>query len=159
MRIQFGKTIVLVVMLPLIGCQTQNITQQSVPVPVTVKKVLVKPIELPKDRSDSLYVRLFDREAVVHFYRTQNFRSVWFDALRRSTASADSMVSFVRDIRYFGLLPDRYHLMEIEQLKISRETNCLERTEVLLTDAFLRIANDLSAGVSAVHPWRGRNRR
>ena len=118
MRVQFGKAIVLVVMLLTAACRTQNITLQNIP--VTVNKVPVRPIELPRDATDSLYARLFDRESVVHFYRTRNFKAVWFDSLRHSTTAADSMMSFVRNIRYFGLLPGRYHLREFEQLKNSR---------------------------------------
>jgi murein L,D-transpeptidase YcbB/YkuD len=151
MRAQFRNTILLAVLLLTGACRTQNITGQNVTLTVPVEKVPVKPIDLPRDGSDSLYSRLFYRESAIHFYRNRNFRAVWFDSLRHSTSSADSMMRFVRDVRYFGLLPGRYHLGELEQLKNSTRSDYLERTEVLLTDAFLRLANDLSNGVSAVN--------
>ena len=147
-RAQFGKTILLAILMLAAACRKQNVTFQNVP--VVVKKESIKPIELPRDGSDSLYARLFDRESVVHFYRARNFIAAWFDSLRQSTMTADSMMLFVRGIRYFGLSPTRYHLREFEQLKKSRGAYYLERKEVLLTDAFLRLANDLSNGVSSV---------
>jgi murein L,D-transpeptidase YcbB/YkuD len=148
MRAQFGKTILLAILILAVSCRSQNVTLQNVP--VVVHKEPIKPIELPRDETDSLYARLFDRESVVHFYRTRNFRTTWFDSLRHSTTAADSMMLFIRGIRYFGLSPIRYHLTEIEQLKNSQGAYNIERTEVLLTDAFLRLSNDLSNGVSSV---------
>ena len=148
MRAQFGKTILLAILTLTAACRTQNVTFQNVP--VVVKRESIKPIELPRDGTDSLYARLFNRESVVHFYQTRNFRTAWFDSLRQSTTAADSMMLFVRNIRYFGLLPARYHIREFEQLKNSHGAYYIERTEILLTDAFLRLANDLSNGVSNV---------
>ena len=147
MRSPIEKAIVLAVMIATAACRTQIATVQY-PAVTSVVKEPIKPIELSRDGSDSSYNRLFDRESVVHFYRTRNFRAAWFDSLRQPTAAADSIMSFVRNIRYFGLRPDRYHLTEIEQLKNSQRAYYIERTEALLTDAFLRLANDLSDGVS-----------
>jgi L,D-transpeptidase YcbB len=151
MRSQIEKAIVLAVLIATAACRTQNVTVQYPAVTTVVVKEPIKPIELSRDGSDSSYTRLFDRESVVHFYRTRNFRAAWFDSLRQPTAAADSMRSFIRDTRYFGLLPGRYHLKEIDELKNFYGSPHIERTEVLLTDAFLRLAKDLSRGLSAGH--------
>ncbi|HEX6891592.1 MAG TPA: L,D-transpeptidase family protein, partial [Chryseolinea sp.] len=151
-RVQYGNAIVVALLISA-ACRTQNVTLQHVPViastVVAVKPI--KPIALPRDPSDSLYKRLVDCPSVVHFYRERNFSTAWFDSLRHPTAKADSMMSIIRNARYFGLLPGRYHLNELDQLKDSRKSPYPERTEVLLTDAFLRLANDLRRGVSMVH--------
>jgi len=151
MRMQLGKVIVLFVMTVAVACRTQNVIVQNTPVAVTVIRQPIRQIELSVDELDSSYTRLFDRKSVVHFYRARNFRAAWFDSLRQPTVAADSMTSFIRGTRYFGLLPGRYHLKEIEQLTNSHDSTYIERTEVLLTDAFLRLTKDLSRGVSGIH--------
>jgi L,D-transpeptidase YcbB len=148
LRVQFGNAIVVALLISS-ACQTQKVTLQHVPI-TTSRVVAVKPIELPRDTSDSLYQQLFDCPSVVHFYRERNFAPAWFDSIRHPLADADSMISIIRNARYFGLLPAGYHLKEIEQLKDLHTSPHIERIEVLLTDAFLRLVNDLSAGVSRV---------
>jgi L,D-transpeptidase YcbB len=152
MRSQIERAIVLAVLIATAACRTQNVAVQYPAVTTVVKDPIpIKPIELSRDVSDPSYTMLFDQESVVHFYRTRNFRAAWFDSLRQPTAAADSMRSFIRQTRYFGLLPGRYHINEIDELNNFYGSPYIERSDVLLTDAFLRLAKDLSRGVLAGH--------
>jgi hypothetical protein len=71
----------------------------------------------------------------------------WFDSLQRSV-DADSMTLIIRNVRYFGLIPQRYHVPEIDSLAKSKQSFNIQRTDALLTDAFFLLLEDLATGVS-----------
>jgi murein L,D-transpeptidase YcbB/YkuD len=97
---------------------------------------------MPENLSSVAYAGLINAQAVFEYYRGHNFEMVWI-----RSALADSMTSFVRDIRFNGLLPQNYHLAELTKLQmLSYDTAMTRRKDALLTDALLSLASDLKYG-------------
>ena len=129
------------------------------PPPSTKQEVVFieapRPTKMPELSSDTVYAGLSNRETVVTFYKNLGLRLAWFDSAQ-CDSGADSMELIIRDIRYFGLLPQRYHNAEIGYLRATlikgpRLPNSIQRMDALLTDAFLMLIKDLGAGVSRKH--------
>jgi hypothetical protein len=97
--------------------------------------------------SPAVYRGLHQMDAVISYYRQQKYKVTWFDSAG-NIALGDSMFTVIRNVRYFGLLPQDYHLQEIDMLLKSRDRLWMERVEALMTDAFFCLANDLHYGVS-----------
>lgn len=100
------------------------------------------------DTSLTLFKGLHKQASVVKFYKRRDNRPAWIDdKFQRITPLADSLADFMTNIRYYGLLPDNYHAVELavtKNMRSSREP--LLRRDVLLTDAFLSAAHDLQVG-------------
>ena len=110
------------------------------------------PMILPAS-PDSIYQDLKNRDAVLAFYRLTNQNAVWVGN-EQNSAVADSLIEFIRKIRYYGLMLADYHLPELEaESTPAWRRDVLLRRDVILTDAFLSLANDLRYGrVQAVGP-------
>lgn len=106
------------------------------------------PLDLPTDSTDRIFQGLHAFSAVLQFYRSVEYRSVWSTHLVAS-AEADTLMDVIWNTRYYGLLPTRYHTDELGRLGISPQARM--RKEVLLTDAFLTLAQDLRYGMRPVH--------
>lgn len=145
MRHLFRKFIVLTVALVVVACKSQYKTQPIVTLPITNPPAT---ITIPHDGHDSLFSGLYNHDAVILFYEAVNFKPAWFDSLGNSV-SADSMITIIRNVRYFGLLPKRYHIAEIDPPG-ANGLQRIERVDVLLTDAFLKLASELHGGASAL---------
>lgn len=89
---------------------------------------------------DSVFLGLRNTALVRQFYQQADFRSSWFDK-KHPTSSADSLTAFIRCARYYGLSPKPYHVEELQDTSTT-----LSRADVLLTDAFLSLAQDLRYG-------------
>ena len=100
------------------------------------------------DTSLTLFKGLHQQASVVSFYRQRGNRPAWLDEqFQGGTPLADSLVNFIMNIRYYGLLPGNYHADEIGVTKDMRLSEDLQlRRDVLLTDAFLSVARDLKFG-------------
>lgn len=96
---------------------------------------------LPSDKADSIYKGLKNPELVFDFYEQRKFKLFWTD---ESTVMADSLIGFIKKIRYFGLLPQDYHMKEVEAFKA--QYSLLGRLDVLLSDAFFSITSDVQNG-------------
>ena len=142
------KTITFTVILAVAGCRSQYVIHENFSVPIA--QTVPEPVRLPADASASLYSGLSYRDMVIQFYENRDFKLAWFDSLGNG-ASSDSMIYIIEKVRYSGLLPQRYHLPEIEQLRYHNGLYAIPRTDVLLTDAFLRLSSELEAGVSGSH--------
>ncbi len=101
------------------------------------------------DSTRENYLNLFAGNAAFTFYKCQGFVPVWLKN-RANTTLADSMIHLIRSARIFGLLPQDYHLHEIETLldttQTIREHTKIQKLELLLTDAFLSMAMHLKKG-------------
>ena len=104
-----------------------------------------QPIVMPVDSLDSAYGDVAVK-AVRTFYHKRHERLFWISGLRRSVA-ADSLIRFIENVRYFGLLPSDYHLTEIRGLasKLNSARNVC-RLEALLTDAYLEMSRNIRVG-------------
>lgn len=100
------------------------------------------------DSSLALYKGLYKQASVVAFYQYRDNRPAWINAqLQAGTPLADSMASFIANIRYYGLLPDNYHANELFlTMDTPASAEYLLRRDILLTDAFLSLAHDLQFG-------------
>ena len=100
---------------------------------------------MPVDSLDSAY-RDVAVKAVRTFYHKRHERLFWISGLRRS-AAADSLIGFIENVRYFGLLPSDYHLTAIRGLerKLNSAKN-IYRLEALLTDAYLEMSRNIRFG-------------
>ncbi len=110
------------------------------------------PMILPP-ATDSVYRDLRNPEEVLAFYRLTNQNAVWVEH-EQNSVFADSLIAFIRNIRYYGLMPADYHLPELEAKNTPAwRREVLLRRDVMLTDAFLSLANDLRHGrVRPVRP-------
>lgn len=105
----------------------------------------LQPIVMPVDSFDSAYRDVAVR-AVISFYQRRHERLFWISGPRRSVA-AESLINFIENVRYFGLLPGDYHLTEIRGLEgglNSAKNIC--RLEALLTDAYLQMSRHIRVG-------------
>lgn len=104
------------------------------------------PLFLPDDTTDIIYHGLTRKEVIVEFYRLRANRLAW-ERNGKTTGVSDSMVSFIRNIRYYGLLPQSYHGRELRELDLPLlSAPDLKRRDLLLTDAFLAAVNDIQNG-------------
>jgi L,D-transpeptidase YcbB len=101
------------------------------------------------DSARENYLNLFAGNAAFAFYKSKGFVPVWLKN-KANTMLADSMISLIRSARIFGLLPQDYHLNEIETLLDTtqriKEPSRIQKLELLLTDAFLSMAMHLKKG-------------
>lgn len=97
-------------------------------------------------QADELFRDLRWRSLVKNIEEARESRRIWFKD-NKLTSPGDSMVAMIADLRYYGLLPDNYHRAEIENLKgTSGDLKSIFRLDVLLTDAFFSVAEDLKNG-------------
>lgn len=99
-------------------------------------------ISMPGDSLDPAYKGL--KEEVARFYRKHKNKPVWCSQTDLSE-SGDSLLRFISNVRYYGLLPSNYHFQEIVESLNDGVTPSV-RLDALLTDAFLSIAMDLRFG-------------
>ncbi|AVR45558.1 hypothetical protein C7S20_09920 [Christiangramia fulva] len=78
------------------------------------------------------------------FYRKNEFQPIWNDSQLR-----EDIIANIENSEAKGLFPEDYHASEIRELHNSINSNSDEknaRFEILLTDAFFRLAHDLATG-------------
>ncbi|HEY9489218.1 MAG TPA: L,D-transpeptidase family protein [Chryseosolibacter sp.] len=143
----YMSVLALVVALFTYGCQTRMTkigqVNERLEVPGFESKAEAV-FEMPSDSIDPVYEGI--EEAVFGFYRDFDFRMVWSDRGSLNPLG-DSLVSFIRNIRYYGLLPTSYRLAQIQAVhrNLTLKESMLRR-EALLTDAFLKISKHLQDG-------------
>lgn len=151
--IKIGMTAVVFSAVLLAGCRYNIpaiIVAEVEPFPLETGEALPdKPsrVLLPSyDSSIALYKGLSKLESLIEFYKMRDNHPVWALKGERS-GLGDSMVQFIRNIRFYGLLPRNYHLEELSD-KDGSGKNKIDplRRDVLLTDAFLSVAKDLKRG-------------
>ena len=98
-------------------------------------------------------IRLSHYNAVEDFYYNRDYAPVWSDTGIFKPA-AYQFLSFLDTIIYEGLLKEDYHYSQISSSRKAFQTDSIKRkdaiswakAEILLTDAFLHIMNDLKQG-------------
>jgi len=127
------------------GCRPVATVTVAVKPEIKTSVAAMKPLPMPADLNNGVYTELINPEAVTYFYNRRHFEIAWLHD--SAFALADSMVSFIRSVRFMGLLPQNYHLAELTSLRGLRpDTTLYYRKEALLTDAFLALAFDLKYG-------------
>lgn len=113
-----------------------------------------QPVSLARDSVISVS---FDRELIesvslntpkfIHtFYKDRHFTLAWSDSTGR-TAVADSLIGLIRSAEGYGLIPDDYHLSQIDHLVSLplSHTNAVT-LDLYLSDAFVSIWHHLKLG-------------
>ena len=89
---------------------------------------------------------LSSRATVREFYHRSGYSPYWF-ANRTPKPVADSLLTFLRYADHLGLVPDDYHVGELEfLLQDSLSTDKYSRIDVLLTDGYLTLHHHLNHG-------------
>ena len=96
---------------------------------------------------------LHNHSLVRNVYENNKFTAVW-SAEGKYSSIGDSLNNFIKASMHYGLFPTDYHLKALNGIQHKIDTDSLatkdaalwSRADVLLTDAFLRIANHLKRG-------------
>lgn len=101
--------------------------------------------------NDSMF---FARDSLVHeIYQKRNFEPIWSHQEKWLPLS-DSLLNFIGHAKEYGLFPTDYHYNILNNIRSQTTGDTLaqkdaalwSRGELLLTDAFFRICNDLHRG-------------
>ncbi|RYY56237.1 MAG: hypothetical protein EOO09_07200 [Chitinophagaceae bacterium] len=103
---------------------------------------------------DSIF--LSNPALVSSLYGKEDFKPLWSEMASWKTGS-DSLVSFIKSSRLFGLFPDDYHSTFINAIhdRIAKDTAgktdskdaaLWSRVDILMTDAFLHLVKDIKLG-------------
>ena len=98
-------------------------------------------------------IQLSQLQLVNSFYQKNNFRGIWS---KKETWKpvADSMFSFIKNSKYYGLYPEDYHYHELDSLRSKIQNDSLARmdaiawtkADLMLSDAFMNTLKDLKEG-------------
>jgi murein L,D-transpeptidase YcbB/YkuD len=89
--------------------------------------------------------RPLDRRALARVYRARHFAPAW-DAADGGSERASLLLQRLANADAHGLEPERYHVDAIRARQARPDTGRPVELELLLSDAFLRYANDVRAG-------------
>lgn len=120
---------------------------------MTANPVLPRPeIELlvPFDTLDSAFNDLKRKRAVAKCFRDRNGKPAWH-LNEKPFDHSDSIVSFINQIHHYGLAPSRYHWNEINEITGRKSLPSKQRYELLLTDAYILLHQELKHGTAAGH--------
>jgi murein L,D-transpeptidase YcbB/YkuD len=101
--------------------------------------------------NDSITLSLYD--IVTSFYQQEDFKGIW-SSKEKWMPLADSMFSFIKNARYYGLYPEDYHYSELDMLRnrigsdsmIRKDAISWTKADLMLSDAFMRTLKDLKEG-------------
>lgn len=101
------------------------------------------------DSAKESFSGLFAGSTAFSFYKMHHFAPVWLKN-KNCTVLADSMIQLIRSARTYGLLPQDYHLSELDSLLQHADQYADEyyipKFDLLLTDAFFTMAGHLRSG-------------
>ena len=141
-------TLVLSGVLVSFGCQRNIVFDAS----FAQEEISFPELIIPADSADSVWEGVDNPALLREFYIRNNQKPAW-TAQETISIQGDSLLNFLREIRYRGLLPQHYHVEELSVNKTpSWKPEHLLRRDVLLTDAFLTLSKDLRLGRLAPHP-------
>ncbi|MEO8721510.1 MAG: L,D-transpeptidase family protein [Ginsengibacter sp.] len=100
---------------------------------------------------DSIKISLF--KLVNSLYEKNDYKGIWSQKESWNPV-ADSMFSFIKRSKYYGLYPEDYHYKELDSLRTKIRSDSLVRmdavawtkADILFTDAFLKTLKDLKEG-------------
>lgn len=106
---------------------------------------LLENISMPLDSANVAYQGLA-KNPIIRFYSERDGELFWTSG-RRPTAQGDSLIDFIRNVRYYGLAPTNYFLNEVESLEVELASpQNIYRFEALLTACYIRLVHDVSEG-------------
>jgi len=123
------------------GCRVSHPGQYT----LLPKLAIEARVTMPTDSTDSVYAELRWKDDVIAFYESNNHELVWYDSASKPLPVRDSLIDVICKARYFGLLPQNYHIDELKKLVDSTLPIDLVRTDALVTDAFFEFASDIKS--------------
>lgn len=136
----------------LFGCK--NITHQIAVAqtqPLAIKPL--KPLLIPLDSSNIVLDGLKRKKLVLMYYQRNGAKPIWIRD-NKYTPVADSLMDVLDHIQYYGYPKGGYHLAELVSTATNSSEASLIRKDVLLTDAFFSLAQNLKYGISPLQPDR-----
>lgn len=135
------KYLPLLVFLVAVACH--NFRDQPVSGPQSEEEA---PTAFPIDTMHLNLYKLSSRATVRAFYHQSGYSPYWF-ANRALKPVSDSLLTFLRNADHLGLVPDDYHVRELEfLLKDTLSTDKYSRMDILLTDGYLTLHHHLNHG-------------
>jgi murein L,D-transpeptidase YcbB/YkuD len=125
--------------------------------PQDVNASVKKEIEslFAKSQGDSILILFKDTIHTLKFFK-KNFdtRSPFFTDKGKYNALADTIMSIIKDARFYGLIPNDYHYSELEKLKEKNynkkedvyDAFAIAQSELLLSDAVYKFGAHLNKG-------------
>jgi murein L,D-transpeptidase YcbB/YkuD len=128
--------------------------QMDEKLPVLIKEALKAAMQ-NNGKYDSLIS--FSQAEVLEYLYDQNDHAARWSRNERWTMQKDSLLDFIRNAKLYGLFPEDYHLAMIDTVLKRFVTDSLSKadrkdavlwakTDVMLTDAFIRIIHDIKLG-------------
>lgn len=102
---------------------------------------------IPEDSLNAVFIGLQRKKSVLKYYQKYGQKPGWIQNGGYS-ALADSMICILRHVQYYGFPHGGYHLGELESANSKFTHGDLIRKEILLTDAFFSLAENLRFGIS-----------
>jgi L,D-transpeptidase YcbB len=125
------------------GCKHQSIHRSPVFQPPVV--VFEPVVRIPTDTLDPAYAGLTGKKDIAVFYLAQQSQPAWTTG-NELTPQADTLIGFLQNTVYYGLPATGYHAREVSRLAADRSVLSRQRFDLLLTDAYLALAHDLTHG-------------
>lgn len=135
------------IILLLFGCKTTAslVADAQIQIqPITIKAQ--EPLLIPEDSLSPVFNGLDRKKSVMKYYQRYRQNPVWIQGWKYS-ALADSMVYILQHVQYYGFPQDSYHLVELESMRSNFTRGGLIRKEILLTDAFFSLSENLRFGI------------
>ena len=103
---------------------------------------------------DSIF--LFNLPLIQQIYEKKQFEAAW-SSKEQWKPLGDSMMHFIANAKLYGLFPEDYHFLSLDSInkrfiadtsgkKDRRDAALWSKADLMLTDAFLRIAKDIELG-------------
>jgi murein L,D-transpeptidase YcbB/YkuD len=115
--------------------------------PNMAHEVQIDSIRIPSDPNDPIYTGLHLPKAVMDFYKKRQYKNYWHDVQTLSDRGK-SMIAMIRSARRYGLLPQHYHMLEVNKVAQMPADSIGNgsRLDIILTDAFFSLSYDLRVG-------------
>jgi len=156
-----GLFLMIIISCCLVCCKTKHVTPE--------KEIVKKPEEMDDQISDNIKellqfvkdnegkinnsIKLSLPSIVDSYYDQNDYHNIW-SRKERWLSPADSLYDFIETSKYYGLYPADYHFKELTGLRQKLIDDSLAKTDaiiwtkadLLLTDAFMKIAKDIKEG-------------
>lgn len=128
-----------------ISCRPQKISHQNqeAETQLVVEEIRHNCPPMPGDTTAEAYNDL--HSSVHEFYASSDYQRLWTEH-QGLTPKATALLAVIRSARLYGLLPQDYHLAEIDSARSESDCTSLLRVEALLTDAFFSMTSHIRDG-------------
>jgi len=101
--------------------------------------------------------RFQDRSGLKAFYANRRYEPLWLNKDGTWTGGADAFLQILAESWTHGLNPDRYHATRLAEMQKNEPQTGLVEPELLLSDAFVRYARDITGPRAGLGKAEGRS--